>query len=190
MRVPDGRFRPRVRIDFGPRRGYSSSVKPPSLPAWLRYLACWLFGVSSAVFLTALTVPMYGRWNDGKPWMTPLILAAIPCVYGGVLGLGLPGRAPWALLLAGGAFAAPLALRGWPFTDALRLFAALAAAPAPAAALAAWGARRRGLSASGRLLAALALAVSTAGAFALADRFKWVPKTGIICEYPPGGFTP
>lgn len=152
----------------------------PVLGDRLRYFVCWLFAVSAAFFLMALIVPLPGRWNDGKPWVGSLILIAIPSVYGGVMGFGMRGPAPWRILMIGGALMAPALLRGFP--DFIEAFAMAAAAPAPATALCGWIARRKGLSPNARLGAALALAGTVAGLFALAAYLKWVPQSGVIYD--------
>lgn len=156
--------------------------------AWCRFFACWIVAASAALFLLALIAPVYGRFNAGKSWMLPAILIAIPSVYGGVMGFGMPGRAPWRVLLVGGALAAvPLLISGLSVYESIRNLAAVTAGPMPALAISDLIARRFGLSPNARLGAALSLAIGVAAIFGLAERCKWVPQVGIICVLPIPG---
>lgn len=157
------------------------------LSVWERNLICWLVAIGVAYYLAAMVAPAYGRISVGKSWLYPIVAVSIPSIYGGIIGLCLPRRAPWILLLLGGFISAVIlstgaAIQG--FIGGL-LFATLV--PAPAVALSGFMARRAGLSPNARLSAALGLAIGTAALFAFADYMNWVPKIGYLCEYPLPG---
>jgi len=157
------------------------------LSVWERNLICWLFAAGVAYYLAAMIAPTYGGISVGKSWLYPVVVVSIPSVYGGIIGLCLPRRAPWILLLLGGFISAAILSTGAAIEGFIGGFVVAALAPAPAVALSGFMASRVGFSPNARLSAALALAIGTAAIFAFADHMNWVPKIGYLCEYPLPG---
>ena len=155
---------------------------------WGRRSSCWLIGAAGAAYLLTLVAPVTGgEWIVGKWWLNPLAWAAIPTVYGGAIGLGCSGRESWGVLLVGGALAAAGSAFYVSGLEAFLFLAGLILVPAPVVFLADRIARRVRLSTGIRFGAAVIMAVSVVGVFAIATRLHWMPRTGFICIYPPPG---